>query len=308
MSLLRIGTRGSALALAQSTHVKKCLEALSPGVQVELRIIKTTGDRLADASLASIGGKGVFTKELEEALLSKTVDLAVHSLKDLPTELPAGLSVGAILEREDPRDCMVSRFGEQLMELPRGAVIGTSSLRRQAQIRAIKKGIRLEDLRGNLDTRLSRVAAGDFSAVVVAYAGVRRLGRADEVTEVLPFDLILPAPGQGFVAIEIRAEDPETLKWVGQLNHIPGHQAATAERCFLAALGGGCRVPIAAYAREEAGQLILDGRVTSVDGKNDVKGTETGLPANAKKIGHALAQRLLAKGALGILELLVPAQ
>ncbi len=304
MSLLRIGTRGSALALAQSTHVKKCLEALSPGVQVELRIIKTTGDRLADASLASIGGKGVFTKELEEALLSKTVDLAVHSLKDLPTELPAGLSVGAILEREDPRDCMVSRFGEQLMELPRGAVIGTSSLRRQAQIRAIKKGIRLEDLRGNLDTRLAKVAAGAYSAVVVAYAGVRRLGRADEVTEVLSPEVILPAPGQGFVAIEIRAEDPETLKWVAQLNHGPSQQAATAERSFLAALGGGCRVPIAAYAREEAGQLVLDGRVTSVDGKNDVKGTETGLPANAKKIGNALAQRLLNQGALEILETL----
>lgn len=188
------------------------------------------------------------------------------------------------------------------MELPRGAVIGTSSLRRQAQIRAIKKGIRLEDLRGNLDTRLSRVAAGDFSAVVVAYAGVRRLGRADEVTEVLSPNVILPAPGQGFVAIEIRAEDPDTLKWVAQLNHLPGQQAATAERSFLAALGGGCRVPIAAYAREEAGQLILDGRVTSVDGKNDVKGTETGFPADAKKIGNALAQRLLNQGALGILE------
>jgi hydroxymethylbilane synthase len=304
MSLLRIGTRGSALALAQSTHVKKCVEALSPGLQVELRIIKTTGDRMADASLASIGGKGVFTKELEDALLSKTVDLAVHSLKDLPTELPSGLAVGAILEREDPRDCMVARFGEQLMELPRGAVIGTSSLRRQAQIRAIKKGIRLEDLRGNLDTRLAKVAAGAYSAVVVAYAGVRRLGRADEVTEVLSPEVILPAPGQGFVAIEIRAEDPETLKWVAQLNHGPSQQAATAERSFLAALGGGCRVPIAAYAREEAGQLVLDGRVTSVDGKNDVKGTETGLPANAKKIGNALAQRLLNQGALEILETL----
>ncbi|MBK8575290.1 MAG: hydroxymethylbilane synthase [Elusimicrobia bacterium] len=308
MSLLRMGTRGSALALAQSHHVKKRLESLSPDLRVELQIIKTTGDRLANASLSSIGGKGVFTKELEEALLSHTVDLAVHSLKDLPTELPSGLDVGAILEREDPRDCLVSRFGEQLMELPRGAVIGTSSLRRQAQIRAIKKRIRIEDLRGNLDTRLARVAAGDYSAVVVAYAGVRRLGRADEVTEVLSPEVILPAPGQGFVAIETRAEDPETLKWVSQLNHGPSQKAAIAERSFLSALGGGCRVPIAAYAREDAGQLILDGRVTSVDGKNDVKGTETGLPADAKKIGHVLAHRLLAKGALGILELLAPAQ
>lgn len=306
MTRLTIGTRGSALALAQSHFVKKRLESLSPDVQVNLQIIKTTGDRLADASLAAIGGKGVFTKELEDALLSKTVDLAVHSLKDLPTELPAGLMVGAILEREDPRDCVVSRFGEQLMELPRGSVIGTSSLRRQAQIRAIKKGIRIEDLRGNLDTRLGRVAAGDFSAVVVAYAGVRRLGRAEEVTEVLPFDLVLPAPGQGFVAIEIRGEDPETMKWVSQLNHLPGQQAAVAERGFLAALGGGCRVPIAAYAREEAGQLVVDGRVTSTDGKKDVKGTETGLPTDARKIGESLAARLMTQGALGILELLLP--
>ncbi len=306
MTRLVIGTRGSALALAQSNFVKNSLETLSPEVQVDLKIIKTTGDRLADASLASIGGKGVFTKELEEALLSKTVDLAVHSLKDLPTELPPGLAVGAILEREDPRDCMVSRFGEQLMELPRGSVVGTSSLRRQAQIRAVKKGIRVEDLRGNLDTRLARVAAGDFSAVVVAYAGVRRLGRAEEVTEVLPTALMLPAPGQGFVAIELRAQDPETLGWVSQLNHLPSQQAATAERSFLAALGGGCRVPIAAYAREESGRLVLDGLVISPDGKTQVRGTESGLPFQAETIGAALAARLLEQGALEILEVLPP--
>lgn len=303
MTLLRLGSRGSALALAQSNHVKGRLESLFPDLRVELQIIKTTGDRLADASLASIGGKGVFTKELEEALLSKTVDLAVHSLKDLPTELPAGLAVGAILEREDPRDCMVARFGEQLMELPRGSVIGTSSLRRQAQIRAVKKGVRIEDLRGNLDTRLARVAAGDFSAVVVAYAGVRRLGRVGEVTEVLPLNLILPAPGQGFVAVETRAEDPSTLTWVSRLNHEPSRLAALAEREFLSTLGGGCRVPIAAYARREGDQLVLDGRVTSVDGKKDVKGRQSGRPQDAAQIGVSLARRLLDEGALEILEL-----
>lgn len=303
MTLLRLGSRGSALALAQSNHVKGRLESLFPDLRVELQIIKTTGDRLADASLASIGGKGVFTKELEEALLSKTVDLAVHSLKDLPTELPPGLAVGAILEREDPRDCMVARFGEQLMELPRGSVIGTSSLRRQAQIRAVKKGIRLEDLRGNLDTRLARVAAGDFSAVVVAYAGVRRLGRVGDVTEVLPLNLILPAPGQGFVAVETRADDPSTQVWVSRLNHEPSRLAAAAEREFLSALGGGCRVPIAAYARREGDQLVLDGRVTSVDGKKDVKGRQAGPPQDAAQIGLTLARRLLDEGALEILEL-----
>lgn len=303
MSLLRLGSRGSALALAQSNHVKGRLELLFPDLRVELKIIKTTGDRLADASLSSIGGKGVFTKELEEALLSKTVDLAVHSLKDLPTELPAGLAVGAILEREDPRDCMVARFGEQLMELPRGSVIGTSSLRRQAQIRAVKKGVRIEDLRGNLDTRLARVAAGDFSAVVVAYAGVRRLGRVGDVTEVLPLNLILPAPGQGFVAVETRADDPSTQVWVSRLNHEPSRLAAAAEREFLSALGGGCRVPIAAYARREGDQLVLDGRVTSVDGKKDVKGRQAGPPQDAAQIGLTLARRLLEEGALEILEL-----
>jgi hydroxymethylbilane synthase len=284
MSLLRIGTRGSALALAQSTHVKKCVEALSPGLQVELRIIKTTGDRMADASLASIGGKGVFTKELEDALLSKTVDLAVHSLKDLPTELPSGLAVGAILEREDPRDCMVARFGEQLMELPTGR-------RHRHQLPSSSSPNSGDQKRHTLgrSARKPRHAPGQgggggvFPPWWSPTPAFARLGRADEVTEVLSPEVILPAPGQGFVAIEIRAEDPETLKWVAQLNHGPSQQAATAERSFLAALGGGCRVPIAAYAREEAGQLVLDGRVTSVDGKNDVKGTETGLPRQRQK-------------------------
>ncbi|MBK8651140.1 MAG: hydroxymethylbilane synthase [Elusimicrobia bacterium] len=221
MTRLRIGTRGSALALAQSNHVKARLEALSPEVAVDLLIIKTTGDKMSESALGAIGGKGVFIKEIEEALLDGRVDLAVHSLKDVPTDLAPGLALSAVLEREDPRDCLVSRFGEQLLELPRGAVVGTSSLRRQAQIRAAKKGLRVEDLRGNLDTRLAKVSRGDVDAAVVAYAGVRRLGRAEEVSEVIPLDIMLPAPGQGFVTIETRRDDERALPWGARLNDPP---------------------------------------------------------------------------------------
>ncbi|HNF58093.1 MAG TPA: hydroxymethylbilane synthase, partial [Elusimicrobiota bacterium] len=234
MAQLIIGTRGSALALAQSKMVKARLEALAPDLRVDLQIIKTTGDKMTESPLANLGGKGVFTKEIEEALLDRRVDLAVHSLKDLPTQLPPGLTVGAVLEREDPRDCLVSRFGEQLLELPSGSVVGTSSLRRQAQIRAAKKNIRVQDTRGNLDTRLKKVAEGEFTAVVVAYAGVRRLGRADEVSEVIPLEIMLPAPGQGFIAIEIREGDEATAAWVKRLNHEMSFRSATAERAFLA--------------------------------------------------------------------------
>ncbi|MBK7207671.1 MAG: hydroxymethylbilane synthase [Elusimicrobia bacterium] len=245
MTRLRIGTRGSALALAQSNHVKARLEALSPEVAVDLLIIKTTGDKMSESALGAIGGKGVFIKEIEEALLDGRVDLAVHSLKDVPTDLAPGLALSAVLEREDPRDCLVSRFGEQLLELPRGAVVGTSSLRRQAQIRAAKKGLRVEDLRGNLDTRLAKVSRGDVDAAVVAYAGVRRLGRAEEVSEVIPLDIMLPAPGQGFVTIETRRDDERALPWVARLNDPAAERAARAERSFLAGLGAAVVCPTA---------------------------------------------------------------
>lgn len=302
---LRIGTRGSALALAQANLVKARLEALSSDLSVGLVIIKTTGDRMSENALNPLGGKGVFIKEIEEALLERRVDLAVHSLKDVPTNLAPGLRLSAVLEREDPRDCLVSRFGEQLLELPRGSVVGTSSPRRQAQIRAAKKGLRVEDLRGNLDTRLAKVMNGDVDAAVVAYAGVRRLGRADEVSEVLDFALMLPAPGQGFIAIESRGEDDRAEPWVSRLNHAAAERAAGAERSFLAALGGGCRVPFGAYAREESGRLVLDGLVISVDGKNAVRGHREGDPAQAVELGKMLAAEMLDRGALGIIETLV---
>ncbi|TXI76601.1 MAG: hydroxymethylbilane synthase [Dokdonella sp.] len=304
MTRLRIGTRGSALALAQSNHVKARLEALSPDVAVDLVIIKTTGDKMSESALGNIGGKGVFIKEIEEALLDQRVDLAVHSLKDVPTDLAPGLALSAVLEREDPRDCLVSRFGEQLLELPRGAVVGTSSLRRQAQIRAAKKGLRVEDLRGNLDTRLAKVTRGDVDAAVVAYAGVRRLGRAEEVSEVIPLDMMLPAPGQGFVTIETRRDDAGVVPWVARLNDAAAERAARAERSFLEGLGGGCRVPFGAHAREENGRLVLDGLVISVDGKDSVRGRREGDPTRAAALGAELARELIERGALAIIETL----
>lgn len=302
MAQLIIGTRGSALALAQSKMVKARLEALAPDLRVDLQIIKTTGDKMTDSPLANLGGKGVFTKEIEEALLDRRVDLAVHSLKDLPTQLPPGLTVGAVLEREDPRDCLVSRFGEQLLELPSGSVVGTSSLRRQAQIRAAKKNIRVQDTRGNLDTRLKKVAEGEFTAVVVAYAGVRRLGRADEVSEVIPLEIMLPAPGQGFIAIEIREGDEATAAWVKRLNHEMSFRSATAERAFLAGLGGGCRVPIAAHARADGNRLVMDGLVISVDGQRLLRVKDQGPLTDPLGLGNLLAARALEKGAANILK------
>lgn len=298
---LRLGTRGSALALWQARWVEKKLTALDPALRVEVVIIKTTGDKFMEKPLAEIAGKGVFIKELEDALLEKRVDLAVHSLKDLPTEFPAGLRLGAVLEREDPRDCVISRFGEQLLELPRGAIVGTSSLRRRAQIVAAKKSVRIEEMRGNLDTRIKKVLDGQVDSIVVACAGVRRLGRESEISEVLPFDLMLPAPGQGCVGVEIRADDKATGGFVERLNHLPSARAAAAERAFLAALGGGCRVPIAAYARQENDLFVLEGLVISTDGKKSARGRIEGDPATPEKWGAALAEQLKSQGALDIL-------
>jgi hydroxymethylbilane synthase len=267
---------------------------------VELVVVKTTGDRLADAPLSRLGGKGVFIKELEDALLENRIDAAVHSLKDLPTEFPKGLAVAAVLEREDPRDCVVSRFGEQLLELPRGAVVGTSSLRRQAQIRAAKGSIRVKDIRGNLDTRIRKVLDGEFDSIVVALAGVKRLKREEDVSEILSTEFMLPAPGQGFLAVEIREGAP-VRDLVSALNHVSSARAAEAERAFLAALGGGCRVPIAAYAREERDALVLDGLVISPDGKEKSAGRLSGPPQEAARLGRDLAHKLLAEGAGKIL-------
>jgi hydroxymethylbilane synthase len=296
---LTLATRGSALALAQANQVKALLE--KSGHAVELLIVKTTGDKLQETPSVPPLGKGIFIKEIQEAMLDGRADLAVHSMKDLPTDQTAGLAVAAVLEREDPRDCLISRFGELLRELPRGSVVGTSSPRRQAQIKAAKKGVQVAEMRGNLDTRIRKLNEGEFTSIVVAHAGVRRLGRADEVTEVLEPSVMLPAPAQGCIAVETRADGPARAA-VAVLNHVPSERAALAERAFLAGLGGGCRVPIAAYAREEKGLFVLDGLVITPDGARAVRGKVEGAAEKAGDLGRDLAGKLLAQGAAGLLE------
>ena len=290
---IRIGSRGSALALWQAEHVKSRLQGM--GHEVEIRVITTTGDRVQDRRLDNVGGKGAFLKEIEEAMLAREVDLAVHSLKDVPTALPAGLELCAFLERADPRDALISKDGRRLAELPTGARLGTTSLRRQAQLRAAFPGLVLLDLRGNVDTRLRRLREGAFDAILLAMAGLTRLGRAGEVTEALAAEVMLPAPGQGAIALECREADEDVARIAAGLNHPPTERCVTAERAFLAGLGGGCNVPLGAYAQEEGGGLRLRGLVARADGSAIVSSEHRG--ADPEAVGRALAEELLAKGA-----------
>lgn len=294
---LRIGSRGSLLALWQAEHVKARLEA--QGRVVTIRVISTTGDRLLDRRLESVGGKGAFLKEIEEALLAHEVDLAVHSLKDVPTSLPEGLHLCAFLERADPRDALISRSGVGLDGLPSGARVGTTSLRRQAQLRARRPDLHLHDLRGNVDTRLRRLHAGDFDAILLAMAGLTRLGRATEVSEALAPEVLLPAPGQGAIALECRVDDRATAAAAAGLHHVPTAQAVQAERAFLSALGGGCNVPLGAFAEPHAAGLRLRALVAREDGSIVLHGERTG--ADPVPLGQGLAEELLACGAAALL-------
>ena len=299
-----IGTRGSKLALWQTNWVKSELERLHPGLAVDIEIISTKGDRVLDVSLPKLGeqGKGLFTKELEEAIHERRVDLAVHSLKDLPTELPAGLHIGAISEREDVRDALVARRGiHRFSELPQQALIGTSSLRRQAQILAARPDLRVEPIRGNVDTRLRKLDEGQFDAIILAAAGLHRLGLVERITEHLSAELVLPAVGQGALAIETRSDDATVNEIVGRLNHEATRLACQAERAFLKGLGGGCLVPIAAHAKIAASALALTGLVASIDGTRIVRGTVSGASQEAENLGYQLAQKLIAQGADQIL-------
>ena len=296
MSEVRIGTRGSALALWQAEHVKARLAAL--GHAVSLRVITTTGDRLQDRRLESVGGKGAFLKEIEEALLAGEVDLAVHSLKDVPTALPAGLSLCAFLERADPRDALVSA-GARLGELPKGAVVGTTSLRRRALIGALRPDLRLLDLRGNVDTRLLRLREGRFDAVLLAMAGLTRLGRAAEATEALDARSFVPAPGQGAIALECRDADAAVRHAVRPLHHEPTARAVAAERAFLAALGGGCNVPLGAHATHAGAELELVAFVASADGREILRGERRG--SDPEGLGRAVADDLAARGARALI-------
>lgn len=291
--LIRIGSRGSALALWQAEHVRARLEGL--GHSVEVRVITTTGDRLQAARLESVGGKGAFLKEIEDALLAGEVDLAVHSLKDVPTALPEGLFLCAVLERADPRDALVSADGQGLMAMPSGATVGTTSLRRQAQLRALRPDLVVADLRGNVDTRIRRLREGRFAAILLAMAGLSRLGRLGEVTEVLEPEVMLPAPGQGAIALECRVGDTGMAHAALPLLHEPTSRAVTAERALLAALQGGCNVPLGAHARLEGDSLSLRAFVARADGSAVLRAEGRG--AVAEDLGRRVADDLLRRGA-----------
>jgi hydroxymethylbilane synthase len=297
---LIIGSRGSALARWQAEHVRDRLR--TAGREVEIRIITTTGDRIQDRRLDVVGGKGAFLKEIEEALLRGEVDLAVHSLKDVPTQLTQGLALVAYLERADPRDALLSRTGEPLRGLARGATVGTTSLRRRSQLLALRPDLEVTDLRGNVDTRIRRLREGRCDAIVLALAGLQRLGRQDEATELLEPPSFLPAPGQGAIVVETRADDPGTMAVVTALDHAETRRAVTAERTMLDALGGGCNVPLGAYARRDGGSLHLQAFVASPDGARLVRAEARGEVPEA--LGRAVAERLRATGAD---ELLLPA-
>lgn len=294
--MLRIGSRGSKLALWQAEWVAARLGEL--GARSRIEIIRTTGDRITDAALAKIGGKGLFTREIEEALLEGRVDLAVHSMKDLPTAMPGGLVVAAVPPREDPRDAVV---GGRLEELPAGARVGTSSLRRTAQLRLLRPDLVIEPVRGNVDTRLRKLEEGRYEAIVLAAAGLRRLGWDGRIAELLPLEVMLPAVGQGALAIETRA-DGEALELCRRLDDPASRQAVSAERALLTALGGGCQVPIAAHAVVTEETLRLRALVVSPDGALAVRQEIDGPAVDAVRLGEELGRRLLAAGAEAILE------
>jgi hydroxymethylbilane synthase len=299
---IRIGTRGSKLALWQANWVKGELEKRYPEFEVELERIKTTGDKILDVPLAMVGGKGLFTKEIEEALLDERVHLAVHSMKDVPTLFPEGLHLRAITEREDPRDAVFSRTGAKLLELPQGAKIGTSSLRRQAQLLHIRPDFEMLHLRGNLDTRLRKLEEGHYDAIILAGAGVKRLGWAEKITELLSPEVSLPAIGQGALGIETRIDDDRTNDLVAFFDHPETSYAVRAERALLRRLGGGCQVPIAAYGTIDRDTLHLAGLVAGVDGKEFIKDAISGPKDKCEELGVELAEKLLDLGAYDILK------
>jgi len=306
---LVIGTRGSKLALWQANHVAACLRERYPNVVIELKNMVTTGDKILDVPLAKIGGKGLFTKELEVAMISGEIDLAVHSLKDMPTELPVGLLLAAVTERVDPGDALISPEYKTLDNLPVNAKVGTSSLRRKAQLLNARPDLTIVDLRGNLDTRLRKLTTEKLDAILLAVAGLRRLGWDEHITQVLPQNICLPAVGQGALAIEARQSDAETLAMLAFLNHEPTRQATLAERTFLAKAEGGCQIPIGVFGQfDQGGQLSLTAVIMSPDGKEAIRDAIAGRPAEAARLGYTLAARMLDNGGREILAKLVENQ
>jgi hydroxymethylbilane synthase len=298
MARLRIGSRGSQLALWQANHI--CALLRERGQEVEIEVIKTTGDKITDVALAKVGTKGMFTKEIEEALTAGRVDLAVHSLKDLPTEIPPEFEIAAITKRQDPRDVLVSRKHANIDELPHGARVGTSSLRRQAQLKSRRPDLDIHPLRGNVDTRLRKLEAGDYEAIILAAAGVNRLGLTALVKQVIAVDVICPAAGQGALGIEIRKDDDATGHYLSFLNDSAARQTTMAERALLNKLGGGCQVPIGAFAEVRDGKIHLDGVVAHPDGSLVLRESRDG--NDPERLGEQVGESLLSRGGDAILQ------
>lgn len=297
-----IGSRGSDLALWQANYVKTSLERLFPENQFEIKTIHTTGDQVVDTALSKIGDKGLFTKQIEAALLEGTIDMAVHSLKDLQSEQPEGLVIGAVCERETPNDVFISRNGASIDDLPYGARVATGSLRRRSQLLHYRPDLKIEEIRGNVPTRLRKFDGSDLDGMILAYAGVIRLGLGERVSQLVPFEIMLPAVGQGAVAIESRGNDSRTASVVEKLDHLPTHICITAERAFLRRLEGGCQVPIGAHARLDAETLTLEGMVGSLDGKVIFREQISGNPESAGSLGTELAEALIELGARELLD------
>lgn len=300
MTKLRIGSRGSQLALWQANHISALLRAR--GHEVEIEIVHTTGDKITDVALAMVGTKGMFTKEIEEALADGRVDLAVHSLKDLPTELPPGFEIAAITKREDARDAFCSRLYSNVENLPRGARVGTSSLRRQAQLKAIRPDLDIHPLRGNVDTRLRKLERGEYDAIILASAGLNRLGKTELIKQIIPVQIMCPAAGQGALAIEIREADSATRRHVEFLNDDAARAATTCERALLNRLGGGCQVPIGAFAEMLNGKLHLEAIVADPDGSKVLRESRDGNFNDPEQLGSDVGETLLTRGGEEILE------
>ncbi|MBT8332353.1 MAG: hydroxymethylbilane synthase [Deltaproteobacteria bacterium] len=299
---IRIGTRGSKLALWQANWTKSFLQTKFPSTPIELTIIKTQGDKILDVPLAKVGGKGLFVKEIEQALLAERIDIAVHSMKDMPADIPEGLCIGAIPERENPFDVFISRSGAPFKQLPAGSIIGTSSLRRGAQLRYTRADIVIQSIRGNLDTRLKKLKSENFDALVLAAAGVKRLNLEHKITEYLDDAVMLPAIGQGALCVEIRKDDPTVELMVAAMEHAPTRAIVSGERAFLKRLEGGCQVPIAGHGHIINNTFTLTGLVAEVDGTRLIKSEKSGPVDSAETIGIELAEKLLDRGASIILE------